>query len=69
MTKKNTKKGPDPQSKRQKRKAARGATGALSRPNRRAEERLSRSMNHFAETQKDSLTARAFTKPGALKKW
>ena len=58
------------QSKRQLRKAARGGSG-LSRPNRRAAERLASATAGYEGACKASgkAGAAAYTKPGARKAW
>ena len=54
-------------SKRQERKAARGA--GASRPNRRAQERLNSAEAGYQSACKASRNAAAYTKPGSQKKW
>lgn len=54
-------------SKRQDRKLKRGA--GLSRPNRRAAERLGSAMAGYIIACRVSKNAAGFTKPGASKKW
>ena len=54
-------------SKRQERKAARGA--GQSRPNRRAAQRLASTEAGYQAACKASKNAAAYTKPGSLKRW
>lgn len=61
MAKKNTAKGPDPNSIRSKRRAKRGFT--MSRPNRRAAERISSSNRNYDATDPSSK------KMGAINHW
>jgi hypothetical protein len=64
-TRKNTMAERQPDSKRSKKRNARGFTA--SRPNRRAEKRLGVAMSAHAAGSR--LDASAFTKPGAINHW
>lgn len=64
-TRKNTMAEKNPDSRRSKKRIARGFSG--SRPNRRAERRLGTAMGAFSAGSR--MDASAFTKPGAINHW